>query len=61
VPIYEFQCPKGKITEKLVEIDKKNIECPKRHKLAARILSACSFRLKGGGWSADGYSSKKKD
>jgi len=59
VPIYEFQCPNGRITEKLVKMDTREIECPKCHKKAQKIISLCSFELKGGGWFADGYSSRK--
>ncbi len=32
---------------------------PKCHKKAERIISLCRFELKGGGWFADGYSSRK--
>ena len=60
MPIYEFKCPSGTITEKLVKIDTEEIECPKCHKKAKRIISLCSFELKGGGWFKDGYSSDKK-
>jgi putative FmdB family regulatory protein len=59
VPIYEFRCPNGRITERLVRMDTKEIECPKCHKKAKKIISLCSFELKGGGWFADGHSSKK--
>jgi hypothetical protein len=44
MPFYEFQCPEGTITESLVP----------------KIMSPCSFKLVGGGWYADGYSSTKK-
>lgn len=60
MPVYEFQCECGKITEELVRMDTKTIECPNCHKQAKKIISACSFELKGGGWYADGYASKKK-
>lgn len=60
MPIYEFECPSGTITERLVEKDIKEIECPKCHKKARRIISLSTFVLKGGGWFADGYSSNKK-
>ena len=60
MPIYEFECPSGTITERLVTMDTKEIECPKCHKKAKRIMSRCTFELKGGGWSSDGYSSHKK-
>jgi putative FmdB family regulatory protein len=59
MPLYEFECPKGTITEKFVKVGTQKIECPKCHKWARKIISSCNFILKGGGWAADGYSSKK--
>ena len=59
MPIYEFECPDGDITERLVKPDTRAITCPKCHQPAKKILSLCSFNLKGGGWYADGYSNKK--
>ncbi len=58
MPIYEFECPNGTITEKLVRMKTKEIMCPKCPQKAKKIISACTFELKGGGWYADGYSSK---
>ena len=60
MPLYEFECPKGTITKKLVKVGTNEITCPKCHMTAKKIISPCTFILKGGGWSADGYSSKKK-
>ena len=60
MPVYEFECPEGTITEKLVRMDTKHISCPSCGKKAKKIISPCSFELKGGGWYADGYSSAKK-
>jgi putative FmdB family regulatory protein len=57
MPIYEFECPEGTVTERLVGTDTGEIECPKCHKKAGKIMSLCAFHLKGGGWAADGYSS----
>ena len=59
MPIYEFECPKGQITEQWVQMGTEEIECPQCGDTAKRILSACTFTLKGGGWYADGYSSAK--
>ncbi len=59
MPIYEFKCPNGTITAKLVKIGTEEIKCPKCHRKAKKIISSCTFVLKGGGWFADGYSSKK--
>lgn len=58
MPVYEFECPNGRITEKLVSVNTKSIVCPHCHKKAKKIMSRCSFELKGSGWYADGYSSK---
>ena len=60
MPVYEFKCDCGEITEDIVRVDTRKIRCPKCGKKAEKILSACTFTLKGGGWYADGYASKKK-
>jgi putative FmdB family regulatory protein len=60
MPVYEFECPKGTITEKLVRMNTKHIKCPKCGQKAKKIISPCTFELKGGGWYADGYSSAEK-
>jgi putative FmdB family regulatory protein len=60
MPVYEFECPKGTITEKLVPMNTKHVNCPKCGLKAKKIISPCSFELKGGGWYADGYSFAKK-
>ena len=57
MPFYEFKCPDGTITEKLVSMDTKTITCPHCQKRAKKIISPCSFKLVGGGWYADGYAS----
>jgi predicted nucleic acid-binding Zn ribbon protein len=36
-----------------------SISCPCCHKKAQKIISRFSFELKGGGWYADGYASRK--
>lgn len=59
MPVYEFECQCGEITEELVRMNTEQIECPKCHKMAKKIISPCSFELKGGGWYTDGYASKK--
>ena len=60
MPFYEFQCPEGTITESLVPVGTTHIKCPKCNKRAKKIISPCSFKLVGGGWYADGYSSTNK-
>ncbi len=57
MPVYEFECARGHITEKMAPMGTKHTQCAKCHKRAKKILSACTFELKGGGWYADGYSS----
>jgi putative FmdB family regulatory protein len=59
MPVYEFECTNGHISEKLVPMGTKYSQCSKCKKKARKILSTCSFELKGGGWYADGYSSTK--
>jgi len=59
MPVYEFECPNGTVTEKLVRMDTEEIECPHCGQTAKKIISQCSFELKGGGWYADGYASRK--
>lgn len=59
MPVYEFECTKGHITEELVPMGTKHMRCAQCDQKAKKILSPCSFELKGGGWYADGYSSKK--
>ena len=60
MPVYEFECEScGQVTEELVRMDTKSIKCPKCGKRAPKIMSRCSFELKGGGWYADGYGSSK--
>ncbi|MDD2317086.1 MAG: zinc ribbon domain-containing protein [Desulfobacterales bacterium] len=59
MPVYEFECPDGTITEKWVKMGTQEIECPECRQKAKKIMSACSFELKGSGWYADGYSSAK--
>ena len=60
MPVYEFECSKGTVTERFVKVGTKEVGCPKCHKKARKIISPCTFALKGGGWAADGNSSKKK-
>jgi putative FmdB family regulatory protein len=60
MPMYEFKCPHDDIiVEEFAPMGTEEIECPKCKGKAKKIMSACTFKLKGGGWYADGYSSKK--
>lgn len=58
MPVYEFECPHGKIIEELVPMGTEEIVCPECQQQAKRIISPCTFTLKGGGWYADGYAAK---
>lgn len=58
MPYYEFECAScGKLAEELVKIGTEKIPCPQCGKDASKIMSRCTFSLKGGGWYADGYGS----
>jgi putative FmdB family regulatory protein len=59
MPVYEFECPEGTVTERLVKMGTKAIQCPHCHQRAQKIMSRCTFELKGGGWYSDGYRSTK--
>jgi putative FmdB family regulatory protein len=60
MPVYEFECPNdGTIVEKFVRIGTESVECPECQGKAKKIISKCTFSLKGGGWYADGYAAKK--
>lgn len=53
MPIYEYQCEKcGHQLEALQKIsDSPLVECPACHEAGLqKLVSAASFRLKGGGW-----------
>ena len=59
MPVYEFKCIDGTVTEKFVKMGTESIKCPECRKRAKKIISSCTFKLKGGGWYVDGYASKK--
>jgi len=63
VPIYEFVCEAcGRLTEVMQRMnDPAPATCPEcgEHRMA-RTVSRTSFQLKGGGWYADLYASKKE-
>jgi len=61
MPVYEFECSScGTVTEQLTKMGTEEILCPNCRKKARKIISKCTFELKGGGWYADGYAAKKK-
>lgn len=58
MPVYEYECQS---CQEVVEIwqnltDKPVTSCPSCEGALKKIISMSSFRLKGGGWYADGYS-----
>ncbi len=59
MPIYEYEC---QACEKIFEVQQRMTEdplktCPQCEGELKKLISASSFRLKGGGWYSDGYSS----
>ena len=57
VPVYEFLCLScDRRFDKLQNYDAQDPLCPLCDGKAAKLLSAPSFVLKGGGWYKDGYS-----
>ena len=61
MPIYEYECLQcGKHHELIQKIsDTPLIACPDCGGKTEKKLSQTGFQLKGGGWYADGYSTKK--
>jgi len=64
MPLYEYQCTACKEVSEILQkfSDPPPAQCPRcaggpLHK----VLSPTSFQLKGGGWYADAYSSKKAE
>jgi putative FmdB family regulatory protein len=63
MPIYEYECKCGTITELIQRISEpkpKTTKCKSCGRRAKAIISRSSFVLKGGGWYEDGYMKKKK-
>ncbi len=62
MPIYEYECQK---CHEIIEVkqslaDAPLTTCPACEGELCKIISQTSFRLKGGGWYADGYSGNGK-
>jgi putative FmdB family regulatory protein len=58
MPIYEYQCPDcDKVNEILVlpGDQERTMFCDKCQVGMPRVLSLCSFKLKGPGWAFSGY------
>jgi putative FmdB family regulatory protein len=62
VPIYEFVCEScGRLSEVMQKLSDPAPSCPECGQgRMARTVSRTSFQLKGGGWYADLYASKKE-
>ncbi|HSO09713.1 MAG TPA: zinc ribbon domain-containing protein, partial [Desulfoprunum sp.] len=59
MPVYEYECSD---CHKIFEVQQKLSDaplsvCPECDGSVKKLMSMSSFRLKGGGWYADGYSS----
>ena len=54
MPLYEFECPDGHVSEELQKPDDAppKCECGKETK---KRISLSNFELKGSGWYKDGY------
>ena len=63
MPIYEYECTSCcnvfEIFQRLTEVPLTS--CPDCSGAVKKLMSMSSFQLKGGGWYADGYSSKPAD
>jgi putative FmdB family regulatory protein len=57
MPIYEYQCAAcGEITEKWQKFSEAPLAvCPKCGGNLTKLISNCSFHLKGGGWYVTDY------
>ena len=59
MPIYEFSCPRGHVTERLASMDTEAIECPECGQEAPRRMSApAGFDFRGPGFYATDYAAK---
>ncbi len=63
MPVYEYQCPNcRKVREIWRSISETGVcKCPECSVPMHKLVSMSSFRLKGGGWYADGYCRKSKE
>jgi putative FmdB family regulatory protein len=59
MPIYEYQCAAcGEITEKWQKFSEAPLSvCPQCGGSLTKLISNCSFHLKGGGWYVTDYAS----
>jgi putative FmdB family regulatory protein len=63
MPIYEYECTSCcKIIEVIQRMTEEPLtNCPDCAGPVNKLVSKSSFQLKGGGWYADGYSSKSSN
>ncbi|WP_136806776.1 FmdB family zinc ribbon protein [Desulfosediminicola flagellatus] len=61
MPIYEYKCSECSTQHECIQkiTDAPKTECPDCGGELYKLISLNSFQLKGGGWYADGYSSKQ--
>ena len=61
MPVYEYECNECKKTFEVQQrmADDPLTDCPECDGTLKKLMSMSSFHLKGGGWYADGYASKK--
>ena len=61
MPVYEYQCSKCNNQFELRQkfSDPPATECPECGGEVKKMISSAAFALKGGGWYAEGYGSKK--
>ncbi len=59
MPIYEYQCAAcGEVTEKWQKFSEAPLTvCPQCGGSLTKLISNCSFHLKGGGWYVTDYAS----
>ncbi|MFQ5477185.1 MAG: FmdB family zinc ribbon protein [Candidatus Binatia bacterium] len=56
MPLYEYECSKCGQFEYAQRItDDPLSRCPSCRRRVTKLISSTSFRLKGGGWYAEGY------
>ncbi len=60
MPVYEYECNECRKTLEVQQriADAALTNCPDCDGVLKKLVSMSSFQLKGGGWYADGYSSK---
>jgi putative FmdB family regulatory protein len=60
MPIYEYQCAAcGQVTEKWQKFSEAPLTvCPQCGGNLEKLISSCSFHLKGGGWYVSDYGGK---